>query len=139
VIVFSKWDCRLNSLLIHWKCVFLWDSFDPEDEIYPFFSQSDDDLLTKDDNKLEIHMSWLNYPTKINSSSNVTEYWTWDKNNMYYNKDYDYILKTPIKSFDINYNANKLLNLDLVYYKRHNCYNLDEKIERTFLIKKNFR
>jgi hypothetical protein len=33
----------------------------------------------------------------------------------------------------------KLLNLELKIFKKYNCYNLDEKVERTFILKKNFK
>lgn len=107
---------------------------------YPYFTQGDDNILTKEDNSLEIYSWWLNYPTEIDSSLNITEYFTWSLSNMDYDDNYDYILKTPIKELKIDWdNSKKLLNLSLIYYKKYNCYNLDEKIERTLILKKNFR
>lgn len=114
---------------------------DINNKIYPFFNQSDNNLLTTSDNKLEIYDSWLNYETWFNwNKDSRNEFLDSIYSGMSYDKKYDYILKTPIKNLSIDYNTvTKLLNLKLTYYKKYNCYNLDDKIERTFLIKKNFK
>ncbi len=111
-----------------------------QDKIYPFFSQSDDDILTLDDNKLEIHNNWLKYPTKINWTSN-SDFEQFDPtSNLDYDKKYDYILKVPIKDLSLKYdNSKELLSFEMKYYSRYNCYDEEGRMERTFILKKNFK
>lgn len=109
-------------------------------DYFPYFTQSDNDLLTSNDNILTVLYSWLNYPTWIwwtwNSDFNI--FWDWTYSNIPYNWT-DTLLKVPIKSLDITNISNDLITLILKYYKSYNCYNLDEKIERTFILKKNLK
>jgi hypothetical protein len=107
-------------------------------EYFPYFTQSDNDLTTPEDNILEVLHSWLNYPTWIWWPSNYNEFWDWSYLDLEYNST-DTLLLTPVKSLEITNSANDLISLVLKYYKSYNCYNLDEKIERTFLLKKNLK
>jgi hypothetical protein len=68
----------------------------------------------------------------ILSSSDLTTF-----NDLNYSSDNDAILTTPIESLNIDY-SNGLVTLILKYYKKYNCYDLDEKIERTFILRKDF-
>ncbi len=112
---------------------------DINDTFYPFFNQSDNNLLTIDDNKLEIYEKWLEYDTWFRWNKNSrNNFLDWTYKSLAYNKFYDYLLKIPIKEFVVNYD-NSLLTLKLVYFSKYDCYNTDEKIEKTFLIKKNFK
>lgn len=106
-----------------------------EKEFY-FFTQWDEKIYTKNDNKLEIVNSGLKYPNGIwwplsynifNTSS------IWDLN---IDTKNDIILNNPIDNLDISPNWN-LLNLILKHYRNYNCYNLDENKEKinTFLSK----
>ncbi|MDD3646107.1 MAG: prepilin-type N-terminal cleavage/methylation domain-containing protein [Candidatus Gracilibacteria bacterium] len=108
------------------------------EKYFPYFVQGDNDLLTIDDNTLEIITSNLNYPTGIWGPSNYNEFLDDSYNNLSFDSDNDYKLETPIFNLDIDY-SDKLLNLDLKYYKQFNCYNLDDKVERSFMLKKSFR
>lgn len=108
---------------------------------FSYFTNWDDDLTTKADNTLEILKTWLNYPTWIFSSWSTydfNEFWTLSYSNLTFNEKYDTLLQVPIKSLDI-YDNDSLISLILKYYKTYNCYNLDEKIERTFLLKKSLK
>jgi len=114
---------------------------DINNKFYSFFIQSDDNLFTKNDNSLEIYKKNLKYPTKFNwNKDNIKEYLNPEPtSNLIFNKKYDYILKSPIKKLDINYNTSKkILNLELDYYKKYNCYNLEEKTSSKFILKKNY-
>lgn len=109
---------------------------DINNKFYKYFTQSDDNILTKDDNSLEIIDNSNDYYTKINSIWNYNKFS--DNSDKIYNRNYDYILKSPIKELNIDY-TDQLLNIELKYYKKYNCYNTDEKIERTLILKKNFK
>ena len=120
------------------KLNLIWDS--NYSEYFPHFTEWDDDLTTPDDNILTIHRTNLNYPTWI--------WWTWNSdynefwNLPYWNLTYhttDTLLLTPIKSLTITNSANELITFLLKYYKRYNCYNLDDYSEKTFLLKKNLK
>ena len=133
---------------------------------FPFFVNWDDDLLTRNDNTLKIISSDFNYPTwiKYNSSSKKLEIndfwdrkkysinldWTWkssinDLSDFNYSKikDYkyfDYILKSPIKKLDLSYDwVKKYFSFLLKYYKQYNCYDSDQRIDRTLILNKNFK
>ena len=114
---------------------------DINNKFYKFFTQWDDNLLTKDDNTLEIiEKDSTKYYTKINSIWNYESYSPNSSTIINYNKKYDYILKNPIEWLNINYDTTeKLLNFELNYYNKYNCYNLDEKSNRKFILKKNYK
>ena len=102
---------------------------------YPYFIQWDNNIFTKNNNTLEIVHSWLNYPSWVDSSWGATEF---DSSNYTYNSlTPDFIFSNPTKKIEKNFSSN-LLNLKIDYYKYLNCFNPDEKIERTFLVKKNY-
>jgi len=109
------------------------------EKYYKYFVQSDDNLFTKDDNILEvIKKDKTKYYNKINWIWSYDYYNPWTSN-LTYDKNYDYILKTPIKKLDISWDSTKkILKLDLIYYKKYNCYNLKDKIENNFLWIKNY-
>ena len=104
-------------------------------EYFPYFTQWDDDIFTKDDNTLEVIHSWLTYPTKVNNDWTYTNFnsSTFDYNSL----TPDFVFSNPVVNLDKNYSTN-LLNLKIDYYKYLNCFNVDDKIKRSFLIKKNF-
>jgi len=102
---------------------------------YSYFTQWDDDIFTKDDNTLEVKETWLFYPTWVDSNWNATDF---DPENFNYSAlKKDFIFSNPVKNLEISYSSN-LLNLKLNYYKYLNCFNIDEKIDRNFLIKKSY-
>ncbi len=111
------------------------------EKYYKYFVQADDNILTKDDNSLEVYKSNLDYPTKFNSSQdNVIEYLKQSNSNMTFDKKYDYILKTPIKNLNISYdNTQKLLKLNLSYFINYNCSDLNQKVSKDFLLIKSFK
>ncbi len=112
---------------------------DINDKFYKYFTQWDNNLLTKDDNTLEIiKKDTTKYYIKINNIWNYNEYSP--SLNMLYDSDYDYILRSPIKSLDIEHdNINKLLDIKLNYYNKYNCYNTEEKSSKILILKKNFK
>ena len=84
--------------------------------------------------------TWLNYPTWIwgTTTWDVNQFLDWGYLNLAYSEE-DILLWTPIKSLDITNNTNDIISIFLKYYKNYNCYNLDDKSERTFLLKKNLK
>jgi hypothetical protein len=110
---------------------------------FPYFIKSDDNILTKDDNILEIIHSWLNYPTWIWWSwiNDLNKFWKTSRNfsNLSFslNKT-DTILKTPIEKFNV-YIEDDLITLYLKYFKKYNCYNPDDNSKRTYLFKKSLK
>ena len=104
-------------------------------EYYPYFTQWDNDIFTKNDNVLEVFSSWASYPIKVNSDWIYVEFNTgsFDPDNY----EIDFIFSNPVKDLKIDYSSN-LLNIKLNYYKYLNCFNADEKIDRNFLIKKSY-
>ena len=134
-----------------------WDT-DIHEGYYPFFTESDADIRTPWDNTLKTITWWLIYPTGIQLVGwqlRVNEFGTRKQktidldgtlvssidltwfNDLIYNPNSDAILNTPIESLNTNY-SNNLLTLILKYYKKYNCYDLNEKIERTFILRKDF-
>ncbi len=106
-----------------------------DDKYFPYFTQWDDDIFTKWDNVLEITGSWFTYPYNVDSNWNETDF---DPSTFDYSTlTLDFILKNPIKKLEKSYSSN-LLNIKIDYYKYLNCYNIDDKIERSFLIKKSY-
>ncbi len=107
---------------------------------FPYFTQGDDNLTTKWDNTLSVIHSWLKYPTWIwwAWASDFNEFWSGSMSDLHYHST-DKLLNVPVKSLDITKNANDLLTINLKYYKNYNCYNTDEKIDKTFIIKKNLK
>jgi hypothetical protein len=125
---------------------------------YPFFTESDNDIRTSSDNTLRTITGWLNYPTWIQFigwNLRINEFWTRKQktidldgnfisssdltafNDLSYHTENDSILTTPIESLNVDY-SNNLVTLILKYYKKYNCYDLNEKIERTFILRKDF-
>ncbi len=111
---------------------------------YPYFTKSDNDILTPEDNILEVYKSNLKYPTWIwyDSWIKYNEFWNkvWrDFNNINFSlHEADTILKSPIEKLD-SYIENQSLTLKLSYYKKYNCYNIDDNSKRTYLFKKNLK
>lgn len=129
----NTWSYYVNLKLFNWTT-------EEYSNFFPYFTQSDNNLITKNDNTLEVLYSWLNYPTWIwwIWNSDFNEFWDWTYWNLPYHST-DSLLETPIKSLNISNTPNDLISLILKYYKRYNCYNLDDKIERTFLLNKNLK
>lgn len=129
----ATWSYYVNLKLFNWASEkYSW--------YFPYFTQSDDNILTPEDNTLEILYSWLNYPTWIwwswNTDYNI--FWDWTYSSLSYNKT-DHLLTLPIKSLNITNTSNDLITFILKYYKRYNCYNLDDNSQRTFILKKNLK
>jgi len=102
---------------------------------FPYFTQWDNDIFTQWDNVLEVLQSGLLYPMWVNSIWTVTDF---DPTSFDFNSlTSDHIIKNPIKNLEKKYSSN-LLNIKLNYYKYLNCFNPDEKVEKTYLFKKNF-
>ena len=148
---FSATWAYYTKLSLHWDT-------DIHEGYYPFFTESDNDIRTPTDNILRTLTWWLIYPTGIQLiwwNLRVNEFWTRQQktidldgnilsssdlttfNDLNYSSDNDAILTTPIESLNIDY-SNGLVTLILKYYKKYNCYDLDEKIERTFILRKDF-
>jgi hypothetical protein len=106
-----------------------------DNKYYPYFTKWDNSIFTSHDNTLKVKQSLLNYPTWVTSDWTATEF---DLSN-FDPDDYEpnFIFSNPVKDFDKDFSWN-LLNLKLNYYKYLNCFNTDDKIERTFLIKKSY-
>jgi hypothetical protein len=128
---------NLNNFSNTWT---YYAKLDIDNNIYTYFTQWDNDILTNLDNILEVHKENLEYPTEIwwTWVWDFKEYWKWSFSNLDFNKNYDYLLKIPIKASYSNLN-NNLLNIKLEYYKKYDCYNLDNKISRSIILKKNLR
>lgn len=130
---------------------------------FSYYTKWDSDIFTLDDNILKILINWLKYPTWIKISWNnllINEFETrkqkkldlstlnlsdnlnltaFSENN-FENYKTDFIFNNPVNKLNIKYNVwTKLLNLKIDYYKYLNCFNIDEKIERSFLLKKNYK
>ncbi len=131
----NTWSYYVNLKLFNWTT-------EEYSEYFPYFTQSDNNILTPEDNILTIYKSDLNYPTWI--------WWTWSTDfNEFWDRlfptltlDYDstdILLETPIKSINIDNSTSELITLLLKYYKSYNCYNLEQKIERTFILKKSLK
>lgn len=127
-------------------------------EILSYFWWSDSNVFTKPDNTLKVITWSLSYPTWIKfdwtniiysdflerkiktislawnqiSSTNLQNF---DFSKIVYNKYSDYLLYTPIKSFNYNYYSN-LFSLNLEYYKLYSCIDSKSNISRTYLFKK---
>jgi len=145
---FSNWDIKIiniNNLTNNWNYYINLKLFNNSTEKYseyfPYFTKSDNNILTPDDNKLEIIESWLNYPTWLwwNWTIQHNDFWNHTFNtSIFQEHSSDIILKTPINYLNTTIN-NWLVTLFLKYYKKYNCYNLDDKTERTYLFNKNLK
>ncbi len=132
---------------------------------YPYFTNWDKNLFTRDNNVLKVisnafkYPTWISYDTtnnklKINDFWDRKQYsinldWTWksqtktltyfDYTKILEDKKRDYFLTTPIDKLKLNYsNFKKYLSLELTYFKQYNCYNLDQKIKRNIVLGKSF-
>ena len=126
----DAWNYTINLII--------WDT----ETTFYYFTQWDEKVYTKNDNKLETFKTWLSYPTYIDwtSDSDITEFelsTVWDID---LDKENDIILESPISSLEISEDSD-LLNIILKYYKSYNCYNedLNEEKIRTFLSKINLK
>ena len=112
------------------------------EKYFPYFIQWDDDIFTLEDNTLEVYQTWLNYPTWLRYSWWSLQIKEFEPTNFissnFNSYDTDFIFSNPIKKLEKVITWTSLLNFKLDYYKYLNCFNLDEKIERTFLLKKDF-
>ncbi|MDD5213476.1 MAG: hypothetical protein PHG82_03555 [Candidatus Gracilibacteria bacterium] len=128
-------------------------------ENFPYFTQSDNNILTKSDNILKVITGGLSYPTGIKfDGTNIIfsdflerKIKTIDLNGNYisdsplqvfdfshiaYNKYSDYMLNTPIKSLDLGFFSSNIFSFNLEYYKNYSCNNSKDNISRTYLFKK---
>jgi len=133
----NTWTYYVDLKLYNWTTL-------KYQKYYPYFTQWDRDILTPADNTLKVFTGGLNYPTWLwwnlwlkykeflKTWRNLNKFWLMD-----YNKQSDYILKTPLKSLSIDYPSN-LLTIFIKYYKNYNCYNLEDNAQRSYIIKKKF-
>lgn len=132
---------NLNQFTEHWNYTIKLIIWSTEKTFY-YFTQWDDKVYTKNDNKLEVYNHSLNYPTYIKDETDITDFDISSDNDIKFDEDNDTILNSPIKNLYISKNSSDdLLNIILKYYKNYNCYNedLNEKKIRTFLSKINLR
>lgn len=134
------------------KITLSWNSWDRFETLEYHYTNSDNSIFTKDDNTLETIIAWIWYPTgieklgneiRVNDSlnrerityniltesiikdSSVLQDFTYEKlQNLPYNKYSDTLIKTPIKSFEIQKSWD-LISSKLKYYKSFHCYNSD--------------
>ncbi|MCD5380792.1 hypothetical protein LR004_02595, partial [Candidatus Gracilibacteria bacterium] len=128
-------------------------------EKFPYFTQGDGNIFTKDDNILEVFTGGLLYPTGLGfNGGNLVVNTFEDRREQEFDVAGNYvgdspltafsesvfnnylessILDNPVKGITIS-NASNFLNLKLDYYKFLNCFNSDEKVEKTLLLKKSF-
>lgn len=132
------WTWFTNTWSYYVDLKLIWD--ETFQKYLPIFIVGDWNLLTKDDNVLSVYASGLNYPTWIWKSWTIqsNQFLDWTYGNLSFDSKNDYKLETPISSLDFDYSS-QLLNLDLKYYKQYNCYNTEQKVERSFMLKKSFR
>lgn len=129
----NTWSYFVNLKLFDWAS-------EQYSEYFPYFTNWDNNILTKNDNTLEVVYSWLNYPTWIwwTWSSDFNEFLDWTYSDIAFS-EYDELLKIPLKELIINYNPNDLLSVVIKYYKSYDCYNPDKKSEKIFIINKNLK
>ena len=129
----NTWSYYVNLKLFNW-------STERYSEYFPYFTQSDNDLTTAEDNTLTTLYSWLEYPTWIwwITSSDYNEFWDWWYLDIAYSTG-DTLLWTPVKNLEITNIPSDIISIFLKYYKNYNCYNLDDKSERSFFLKKNLK
>jgi hypothetical protein len=132
------------------------------EKYFPYFVNWDEDLTTREDNTLNLISNDFKYPTWIKYDSwklKINDFWdraeysinlnlAWKTNtrnlaNFEFSKipfyeNRDFRLYTPISKLIIDYN-NQFLSLKLDYFKQYNCYNLDQKVIRSFVLGKNFK
>nr|MDD3720406.1 hypothetical protein [Candidatus Gracilibacteria bacterium] len=153
-----------NTGTYYIKLNFLYGTNVKKTYYFPYFTIGDNDIFSKDDNTMKILTGSLGYPTgiyptgvnlnfndflnrekiKINKGGNHISSTTLTSMNFESipkNKYTDTVLFTPIKSYDIKFDAvNNLLNIYINYYKNYSCYG-DENINSTkdFILKKNLK
>lgn len=143
---FSNWEININNienLTNNWNYYVNLKLFNNDSEEYskyfPYFTKSDDNILTPNDNTLEVIESWLNYPTWLwwNWTIQYNKFWNHTFNSSIFQEhSSDIILESPINYLNTTID-NWLVTLFLKYYKKYNCYNLDDKTEKTYLFNKN--
>lgn len=124
-----------------WSYYFKLELSNGYENIFPYFTQWDGNLLTKDDNTLEVIESWLNYPVNISWTNIPDDVEEFDMNALTdytFSGTYDSVLETPIDSLNISID-NNLLTLSGSYYKSYDCYNEDIRVTRDFIWKKSLR
>ncbi len=139
----------------------IWDQV--YEKNFPFFTNWDNNIFTKEDNILKILTWWLAYPTGISYSwSNITFNEFETRKQKIVDLNWNFVSEVNLTGFsvsnfvwlwennltdnysifpiiwaDFSYNSN-LLNLKLDYYKYLNCFNLDENIKKEYYLKKSF-
>jgi hypothetical protein len=132
-----NWTDFSNYWNYYIKLSLVWDT--TYSKYFPYFTKSDDNILTPNDNTLEVIEPWLNYPTWLwwNWTIQHNEFWNHTFNSSIFQEhSSDIILESPINYLNTTID-NWLVTLFLKYYKKYNCYNLDDKTEKTYLFNKN--
>ena len=161
-IVNFDWNDFTQTWAYYVKLTLSWAS-DSYKNYFPFFINWDNDFFTRKDNSLEVISKDFKYPTWLKIVSwklKVVDFldrkvykmdldWThktqvsilnwFNFSKIPFDKTKDFILDLPIKNISANYdNTKKYFSLKVDYYKKYNCYNLDDKIKRTLIFTKNF-
>lgn len=96
-------------------------------DYFPYFINSDDDLLTKWDNILTVDSTGTSYDmSSYTFPSDV------------YNPETDILLSQPIENFEVTQIWDMLI-FDIDYYSKYNCYNTDENITQKMVFTKYVR
>jgi hypothetical protein len=136
-------------------------------ETFKYFTQWDEEVKNGENMILSVFVNDLQYPTgleiiwwniKINDFVERREYLynlsNWNKSTTQNLNDFtsenfaqfnyssltDTILENPISEISVNYDSwNKYFSTNVKYYQFINCYNIDEKVEKTLLFSKNIK
>lgn len=159
-----QWNYSIDISSISWDFASNWNYYIElniswEKYYFPFFTRWTWNIFTnKNNNILKKVYSWLWYPTWIEVDSwnlvvydflqrkkiKITKSWSyvWAENLhdfAFWNilKSYSKISDFIISDFKSNYSS-WLLNLKVDYYKNFDCYDENQNILKSFLLKKNF-
>ncbi len=132
---YTIWLTNLIDFSNPWNYTIKLRIWSNEKEFY-FFTQWDEKIYTKTDNKLEVAIPNLKYPNGIWWTATYNTFDTTSIWNLNIDTKNDIVLINPINDLDISKNWN-LINLILKHYRNYNCFNLDENKEKinTFLSK----
>lgn len=133
----SPWTHHVKIWLYNWNTL-------EHEEYFPYFVNGDNDLSTPNDNTLTQYASGLKYPTGIWNDSGLQypefDIATFPISDFVYTPESDILMNSPIESIEFDkISTPDLLSTTLKYYRVYNCYNLDDRNEKTFIQKTNLR